>query len=90
MCTWGVLCVHVSCGSHVSAEYTSVGCTLCACVMSVSCECRVHECGVYWMFVARPGKFTENTMSRVMWVSCECRVHECGVYFEYMCHVGLM
>ncbi len=28
---WGVLCVHMSCGSHVSAECMSVGCTLTLC-----------------------------------------------------------
>ncbi len=43
---WGVLSVHVSCGSRVSSECTSVGCTLSTRVMWVSCEFRVHDMSV--------------------------------------------
>ncbi len=92
---WGVLSVHVLCGYHVSAEFMSVGCTFCTCVMWISCKCRVPECGC--PHVSCGSHVSTECMSvgctlctRVMWVSCECRVHECGVYYVCMCHVGLM
>ena len=60
---WGLLCVHVSCGSHVSAECMSVGCTICTRVMW-SAECMSVGCT---LCTCDPVTYTKCTHSALTW-----------------------